>query len=190
MVFVDHENNRLLIHDENGLFDFERHVSQRPVDVTCINEYNVAVTHNEKPYRIEIVNIANKNIVKRIKTSERCYGITNKSGKLIYYESGRGIQTVDITNGRAATTVVKVYDNHDWTYVTTSKDKIYLTDQYSSTVTCYTLTGQKVWECKNETFVISVRGVTIDNEYNVYVVSYGNDSIVEFHQMESTSVNC
>ncbi|VDI72449.1 Hypothetical predicted protein [Mytilus galloprovincialis] len=144
LVFVDHVNNRLLIHDENGLFDFERPVSQRPVDVTCINEYNVAVTHNEKPYHIEIVNIANKNIVKRIKTSERCYGITNKSGKLIYYESGRGIQTVDITNGRAATTVVKVYDNHDWTYVTTSKDKIYLTDQYSSTVTCYTLTGQKV----------------------------------------------
>ncbi|CAG2201137.1 unnamed protein product [Mytilus edulis] len=85
----------------------------------------------------------------------------------------RGIQTVDITNGRAATTVVKVYDNHDWTYVTTSKDKIYLTDQYSSTVTCYTLTGQKVWECKNETIVISFRGVTIDNESNVYMVSYG-----------------
>ncbi|CAG2201145.1 unnamed protein product [Mytilus edulis] len=69
IIFVDQANDRLIIHNENNSFHSEIHVSHWPIDVTCIDENTVAVTHNAEPYHIEIINIADRNIVKRMKTS-------------------------------------------------------------------------------------------------------------------------
>ncbi|CAG2201128.1 unnamed protein product [Mytilus edulis] len=121
-------------------------VSQQPLEVTCIDEKTVAVTHNAQPHHIEIVNIENKKITNKIKTSKPCYGITINNGRLVYYEWGSGIQTVDVTDGSIVTTVVKIDGDDYWNYVTRSRDKMYLTNHHSSTVTCYTVTGQKVWK--------------------------------------------
>ncbi|CAC5373384.1 unnamed protein product [Mytilus coruscus] len=178
MVFVDHQNDRLVIHNANGLFDCEIPVPHSPIDVTCIEENTVAVTHNIEPYHIEIINIANRKIVKRIKTSNVSYGITNKGGRLLYYELGRVIQIADVTNESTVTTVVKVDGEHHWDYVTTLKDKIYHTSYNSNTVTCYEVTGQKVWEYQDKLILKGIRGEAVDNDYNVYVVSHGNDSVV------------
>ncbi|CAG2255839.1 unnamed protein product [Mytilus edulis] len=178
MVFVDQSNDRLVIHNDKGLFDCEIPVSHFPLDVTSINENTVAVTHNAEPYQIEIINIVNKKIVNEIKTSNKCYGITNENERLIYYEVGRGIQIADVKSESTATTVVKVDGKHNWNYVATSNDRIYHTINQSNTVTCYTITGQKVWEYKDESILKSVRGVAVDNDSNVYVVSYEHDSIV------------
>ncbi|CAG2201132.1 unnamed protein product [Mytilus edulis] len=178
MVFVDNVYNRLLIYNENGLLDSEIPVSKQPVEVTCIDEKTVAVTHNGQPYHIEIVNIENKKITNKIKTSKPCYGITNNNGRLVYYEMGSGIQTVDVTDGSIVTTVVKVDGDHYWNYVTTSRDKIYRTDQHTSTVTCYKVTGQKVWELKDESIFTGIRGITIDNDSIVYVTSRDNNNVV------------
>ncbi|CAG2252224.1 unnamed protein product [Mytilus edulis] len=146
--------------------------------VTCIDENTVAVTHNEEPYHIEIINIVNKKIVNQIKTSNQCYGITNENERLIYYEVGRGIQIADVKSESTATTVVKADGKHKWNYVTTSKGKIYHTKSESGTVTCYTVTGHTVWEYTDESILKSVHGVAVDNDSNVYVVSNRNDSIV------------
>ncbi|XP_071153175.1 uncharacterized protein [Mytilus edulis] len=178
MVFVDNVYNRLLIYNENGLLDSEIPVSKQPVEVTCIDEKTVAVTHNAQPYHIEIVNIENKKITNKIKTSKPCYGITNNNGMLVYYEMGSGIQTEDVTDGSIVITVVKVKGDYYWNYVTTSRDKIYRTDQHTSTVTCYTVTGQKVWELKDESIFKGIRGITIDNDSNVYVTSKDNNNVV------------
>ncbi|CAC5373364.1 unnamed protein product [Mytilus coruscus] len=178
MVFVDNDSNRLVIHSENGLFDCEIPVSHNPLDVTCIDENTVAVTHNSEPYHIEVIDMANKKVVKKIKTSNKCYGITNKEGRLIFYTFGRGIQTVDVTDESTVTTVVKVdYQNH-CNYVTASKDKLYHTCPGSSTVTCYTVTGQMVWTYNDGFILNGIRGIIVDNDSYVYVVSYANYSIV------------
>ncbi|CAG2221674.1 unnamed protein product [Mytilus edulis] len=125
-----------------------------------------------------------------IKTSNQCYGITNEKGRLLYYEVGRGIQTADVNSGSTVTTVVKVDGEHIWNYVTTSNDRIYHTINKSNTVTCYTVTGHKVWEYKDESILKSVHGVAVDNDSNVYVVSMGITVSSYFHQMESTRVDC
>ncbi|VDI12887.1 Hypothetical predicted protein [Mytilus galloprovincialis] len=131
IIFVDQSNDRLVIHNDNGLFVCAIPVSHYPIDVTCIDENTVAVTHNAEPYHIEIINIVNKKIVNQIKTSNQCYGITNENERLIYYEVGRGIQIADVKSESTATTVVKVDGEHHWNYVTTSKDKIYHTKSES-----------------------------------------------------------
>ncbi|VDI72442.1 Hypothetical predicted protein [Mytilus galloprovincialis] len=178
MVFIDRSSSNILIYNENALFECEIPISLCPIDVTCIDENTVAVTHNAEPCHIEIINIANKTIVKRIKTSNMCYGITNNAGRLVYYETGSGIKTVDVTNESTINTVVKVDAIHHWNYVTSSKDKIYHTNSDTDTVTCYTVIGQKFWEYKDESTLKPIRGVTIDNDSNVYVAFYGNDHIV------------
>ncbi|CAG2187471.1 unnamed protein product [Mytilus edulis] len=177
IIFVDQSNDRLVIHNDNGIFFCAIPVSHRPLDVTCIDENTVAVTHNAEPYYIEIINIVNRKTVRQIKTSNQCYGITNEKGRLLYYERGRGIQTQDVNSGSTVTTVVKV-DEGVWNYVATSNDRIYHTINKTNSVTCYTVTGQKVWEYKDVSFVDSVHGVTVDNDSNVFVVSYWNNSIV------------
>ncbi|CAG2206646.1 unnamed protein product [Mytilus edulis] len=171
IIFVDQSNDRLVIHNDNGIFFCAIPVSHRPLDVTCIDENTVAVTHNAEPYYIEIINIVNRKTVRQIKTSNQCYGITNEKGRLLYYERGRGIQTQDVNSGSTVTTVVKV-DEGVWNYVATSNDRIYHTINNTNSVTCYTVTGQKVWEYKDVSFVDSVHGVTVDNDSNVFVVSY------------------
>ncbi|XP_071142904.1 E3 ubiquitin-protein ligase TRIM71-like [Mytilus edulis] len=178
IVFVDKTNDRLTIHSENGPFVCEIPVSHSPVNITCIDENSVAVTHYQKPFHIEIINIAKRKIVKSIKTSYECYGITHQRGRLIYYETGRGIQTADIADESSTTTVVTIDGKQYWNYVTSSKDKIYHTCNESNTVTCYTVTGQKIWEFKDDSMLTSIRGVTVDNDSNVYLVSINNDNVV------------
>ncbi|VDI67635.1 Hypothetical predicted protein [Mytilus galloprovincialis] len=178
IVFVDKTNHCLTIHSENGSFVCEIPVSHSPVNITCIDENTVAVTHNEKPYHIEIINIANRKIVKRIKTSHQCYGITHQNGRLIYYETGSGIQTADISDESSTAAVVTIDGKQHWNYVTSSKDKIYHTSNEPNTVTCYTITGQKVWDYKDDSMLKSIRGVTIDNDSNVYVVSLEDNNVV------------
>ncbi|CAG2213209.1 unnamed protein product [Mytilus edulis] len=190
IVFADQSNDRLVIHNDNGLFVCESPVSHWPLDVTCIDENTVAVTHNAEPYYIEIINIVNRKTVRQIKTSNQCYGITNEKGRLLYYEVGRGIQTADVNSGSTVTTVVKVDGKQYWNYVATSNDRIYHTINKSNSVTCYTVTGHKVWEYKDESILKSVHGVAVDNDSNVYVVSIRMTVSSYFHQMESTRVDC
>ncbi|CAC5373379.1 unnamed protein product [Mytilus coruscus] len=178
IVIVDHANNRLVIHNETGLIYCEISVSGCPIDVTYIDENTVAVTHNEKPYHIEIINVANKKIVKKIKTSNSCYGITNEKGRLLYFENHGGIHTAEVTGNSIVTTVVQFDGNCYYNYVTTLKDKIYHSNRQTGTVTCYTITGQKVWEYKDGSILIGIYGITVDNDSNVYVASFVNNSIV------------
>ncbi|XP_063420761.1 uncharacterized protein LOC134705978 [Mytilus trossulus] len=178
MVFVDQTNDRLVIHKENGSFVCVIPVSHQPLDVTCIGENTVAITHNKEPFHIEIIHIVNKKTVKSIKTSNRCYGITYNKGRLIYYETGSGIKTTEFTDESTVTTVVKDDGKHNWNYVTTSKYKMYYTNGTTNTVTCYTITGQKVWEYKDDSILKMIRGVAIDNYSNVYVASHADNSVV------------
>ncbi|XP_063420763.1 uncharacterized protein LOC134705980 [Mytilus trossulus] len=178
IVFVDQVNHSLVIHNENGVFESEILVSQSPVDVTGIDENTVAVTHNSRPYHTEVIDIANKLVVKMIKTPNMCYGITKREGRLIFYTFGTGIQTVDVTDESTFTTLVKVdYKNHS-NYVTASKDETYHACPGSNTVTCYTVTGQKIWEYTHELMLHGIRDITVDNDSNVYVASYGNNNVV------------
>ncbi|CAC5411426.1 unnamed protein product [Mytilus coruscus] len=56
--------------------------------------------------------------------------------------------------------------------------KVNFTNPATSTVTCYNITGEKVWQYNDETVLNGIRGVTTLQGDNVYVASYGNNSIV------------
>jgi hypothetical protein len=48
-------------------------------------------------------------------------------------------------------------------YITTCGDKIYQTIADTSTVTCYTMKGEQLWEYKDVSLLQDPSGVTVDN---------------------------
>lgn len=61
-------------------------------------------------------------------------------------------------------------------YITTYMDKLYYTQK--NTVSCYSLTGKKLWEFKDESILKGALGVTTDKHSNIYVSDRFNNSIV------------
>ncbi|XP_063431447.1 uncharacterized protein LOC134714133 [Mytilus trossulus] len=180
IVLVDWNYNNLFILSENESLESKINVSERPVDVTCIDDKTIALSHSY-PMQINIINISSKQIEKKIRTSTSCYGITNEQGRLVYCANGIGIQSVDFS-GDDVSTIVKEPKMSDWNYVTVSGGKLYHTNRSTDTVTCYNTIGEKAWEYNDKSFLKDIRGVTTDKDANVYIASNGNNSIVVISQ--------
>ena len=168
-------NRRLVILNDDGTLDKVIPGSERyPFGVTYLDDRTVAVSISTG---IEIININTKNTERRINTSQWCYGITYHNGVLLWCEVQRGIQMMKLSDDRI-TTLVKQINLPSHTYVTTRGEKIYQTDRQTNTVTCYTIKGDKLWEFKDESVLNDPRGVTVDNDGNVYVTSCSSSSVV------------
>lgn len=62
-------------------------------------------------------------------------------------------------------------------FVTTSKHKLFYTDNKNCTFTCCSLTGGKLLEYKDQS-VHYPQGLAVDSESNVYIASSDNNSII------------
>ena len=176
IIFADWPiNTRLVILNDNGSLDNVITCSLGdPYDVTCLDDTTVVVSTNNG---MEIININSTKTESRIKTSKPCCGITHHNGVLLWCEQQRGIHMMKLCDGRV-TTLVK-QDNLPYnSYITTCGDNIYQTNCDTSTVTCYTIKGEKLWEYKDESVLNDPRGVTVDNNYNVYLTSYSSSKVV------------
>ncbi|VDI46797.1 Hypothetical predicted protein [Mytilus galloprovincialis] len=171
---LGYEQQRLLILNKDGtLKNFISLSNSYPLDVTCIDDKTVAVTFSNQ---IPIINILTKSIESTIKTTSNCFGICYRDGHLLYCNTGLGIQKVNVLDN-CSSTLVKDETLTNWSFITTSKDKIFYTNSSHHTVTCCSLTGEKMWEYKDQ-LVRSPRGISIDKDSNVYIASSGNDSII------------
>jgi hypothetical protein len=87
MIFIDwyYNNRRLVILNDDGTLDKEPPCSLgRLFDVACIDDTTVPVS---TLHDIEIINIESTKTERRIKTSQRCYGITHDNGVLLWCEN-------------------------------------------------------------------------------------------------------
>jgi hypothetical protein len=175
IIFVDYYNRRLLILNEDGTLDNEiTCLPSNSIDVTCLDDTTVAVSTCNG---IEIININSTKTERSIKTSNLCCGITHHNEVLLWCEQQRGMQMMKLSDGRV-TTLVKQINLPYNSYITTCGDKIYQTNGYTRTVTCYTTKGEMLWEFKDESVLNDSRGVTVDNNSNVYLTSYSSSKVV------------
>jgi hypothetical protein len=175
IIFVDYYNRRLLILNEDGTLDNELTcLPMNSFDVTCLDDTTVAVSTGNG---IEIININSRKTERHIKTSLPCYGITYHNGVLLWCEYQRGIQMMKLSDDRVTTLVKQSNLSYD-SYITTCGDKIYQTNCSSSTVTCYTIKGEKLWEFEDVSVVKDPRGVTVDNNSNAYTTSRNSNKVV------------
>jgi DNA-binding beta-propeller fold protein YncE len=175
MMFVDNDNRRIVILNDDGTLDkvITRSLCD-PFDVTCLDDTTVVVSTNNC---IDIININSTKTEKRIEISKLCCGITHHNGVLLWCEKQRGIQMMKLSDDRVPI-LVKQSNLPYYSYITTCGDKIYQTNYSSSTVTCYTIKREKLWEFKDESVLKDPRGVTVDNNSNVYVTSYSSSKVV------------
>ena len=149
---------------------------RKAFDVTCIDDTRLAISTG-KHQQISILNIASMQIEKTINTSDRCYAITQSGKSLIFCEKSRGISRVQLSDD-SKSLLVKQEGFHPQTYVIASGDNIYHTNHASNTVSCHKINGDKLWEFQDVAIIRKPAGVAVDRDLNVYVASFGNDSVV------------
>jgi DNA-binding beta-propeller fold protein YncE len=174
IIVVDNSyNRRVATLNEDGTLYKEIFCSHYPFDVTCLDDATVAVSTMNG---IGIVNIDSAETERFIKTSKPCRGITYHNGVLLWCEYERGIQMMQLSDDRVTTLVkqLKLYCS----YITTCGDKIYQTNRDTNTVICYTIKGKKLWKYKDVSVLNDPRGVTVDNNSNVYVTSCSPHKVV------------
>ncbi|XP_063435981.1 uncharacterized protein LOC134716896 [Mytilus trossulus] len=176
LIFADFTNNkRLVILNADGVVNGEIHLAA-PYDVTSIDDRRVAVIQSKQ---IQIIDLVSKKVEKTlyVKNSSSS-GISYGNDMLWFYESGKGILMLKLTETNDPITVVNDSDTGNWNFIASFQNNIYQTNRNNNTVTCYNVSGEKVWEFKDETVINSPRSVAVDQYSNVYVTSIGNSRIV------------
>ena len=98
-------------------------------------------------------------------------------GRTIYYCVGKkGLKMLNLSDKSVSDII-----NSDMSgvyYVATFADKLYYANTNTHTVTCCDLHGITQWEFKYERVIQCPRGISIDNDGNVYVVGGDSNNVV------------
>lgn len=176
MAFTDFTfNKRLIILNADGSVDGELRLST-PYDVTSIDDRRVAVIQLNS---IQIIESSSKREEQTINVmNNSASGISYGHNKLLYCEYEKGIHMLKLTDDNSNHFVLKDSKSTISKYVTSNLYNIYHTNMEKHIVTCYKVTGQKIWEFKDKTVICLPCSVSVDRYSNVYVASSGNKSIV------------
>ena len=129
------------------------------------------MSYGENQY-IEIMNITNNKVEKKIDTENDCRGISYQNGNLYIIVEGQGILVKD----KRGNTLNTIKCDVGYNYITVTKDKIYYTDFNNDTVNCCSLSGEEIWVFGDES-VRSPVGISVDNYNNVFVVGYHSHNL-------------
>jgi hypothetical protein len=178
-IFADYGKKGLHILNEDWTpdnLDVELSATSNAYDVTCIDDTRLVISTGVYQ-QISIINIASKKTETIIITSDLCYGITQNEGSLLFCGKSKGISRVQLSDN-SISLLLKQERFPDCTYVITSGDNLYHTNHKTKTVSCHKINGEKLWEFQDVVLIREPRGVAVDRDLNVYVVSTGNNSVV------------
>ncbi|XP_063402341.1 uncharacterized protein LOC134686599 [Mytilus trossulus] len=179
IIFADCQyNKRLIIVQSDGNLDTEIPLHPlKPFDVTCIDDKTVAVTIFNFN-KIQIIDTMTKQVTKTFNTGSG-RGITYRQGQIIYCEKGKGIVWIQLSNYkiRKLAFVKDCTIQNECSYIATSSEILYYTEN-DSTVKCYSVSGDKLWEYKNESIMSGPTGIAVDQHGIVYVISNNKRVVV------------
>lgn len=149
-------------------------LTRYPIDVTCIDDLSVTVSFHDEVV-IHFINITSKKTIKTINTLKLCGGITHQNNQILYCNIFKDVSVVKLPNTESFLSV-EDKELSCWCYITTYMDKLCYTK--NNTINCYSLTGKKLWELKDESLLKSACGVTADKHSNICVAYFENNIIV------------
>ena len=147
-------------------------------DTVYIKDTNsVAVSSGRGGKRcITIIDIESQKVMTTISMDTYIYGMVVR-GRTIYYSArDKGLKMLNLSDKSVSNIISS--DMHYVDYVATSGDKLYYTNTNTNTVTCCDLHGTIQWEFKDKRVLQDPRGVSVDNDGNVYVVGYYSNNVV------------
>jgi DNA-binding beta-propeller fold protein YncE len=100
-------------------------------------------------------------------------------GRTIYYcARDEGLKMLNLSDKTVSDIISS--DMSGIYYVATSGDKLYYTDDHTHSVTCCDLHGATQWKFKDECVLRGPRGISVDNDGNVYVAGRSSNNVVVF----------
>jgi hypothetical protein len=117
---------------------------------------------------ITIIDIERKEVMTTISMDTGIYGMAVRGGTIYYCTGNKGLKMLNLSDNSVSNII-----NSDMSFIfcmAISGDKLYYTNCFTDTVTCCDLHGITQWKFKDEHVLKSRRGISVDNDGNVYVV--------------------
>ncbi|XP_063411853.1 E3 ubiquitin-protein ligase Midline-1-like [Mytilus trossulus] len=161
----------LLLFSNDGMFMREVvKFTGASYDSCFVRNNTVAVALNSEK-QIALVDVEKNKIFKSINISHLCFSVASDGQMLVVSRTEKS--TIVNLNDESHTILegVKAY------YVASFKGNIYGTIIMENKVCCYTSSGEPLWTFMHDD-IISLRGITLDKNGFVYVVSRSNNRVV------------
>ncbi|CAC5374799.1 unnamed protein product [Mytilus coruscus] len=176
LLMADQSGQKVIMeYNEDGHFIRDIPVSAKPYNMIVIDTDRIAVSYGVQKY-IEIIDLKNKNVMKKVKLKNYCYGISFSDGKVYVVVRKEGIVVLDmegtILNTIKFSTGGSVYN------ITTTKDKIYYTIMAENTVYCCSTYGKEVWNFKGTNSLVVPSGISADRDQNVIVLGLSSNNLL------------
>jgi hypothetical protein len=181
MVISCFDTNTVSFINKDGLESFQiskDKTGSSTYDTVYIKDNNsVAVSSGLGGKRyITIINIESQKVMTTISVDGVTLGMAIR-GKTIYYcTENKGVKMLNLTDKSVSDIISS--NKYNVTYVATSGKKLYYTGYYTHAVTCCDLHGTTQWEFKDERVLRGPRGISVDNDGNVYVVGHSSNNVV------------
>jgi WD40 repeat protein len=125
---------------------------------------------------IVIIDIESQKVMTTISIDTFIYGMAVRGRTIYYCTEGKGLKMLNLSDKSVSYIINSNMPGVH--YVATSGDKLYYTNFNTHTVTCCDLHGTTQWEFKDERVLQCPRGITVDNDGNVYVVGCSSSNVV------------
>jgi DNA-binding beta-propeller fold protein YncE len=136
---------------------------------------NVAVSSGRGHNRcIAIIDVKSKEVMTTIPMDTYISGMAVRGRTIYYCAWNKGLRMLNLSDRSVSDIISNSMSGIE--YVATSGDKLYYTN--TNTVTCCDLHGTTQWEFKDTRVLQGPRGISIDNDGNVYVVAYSTNNVV------------
>jgi DNA-binding beta-propeller fold protein YncE len=181
MVFSCREKNIVTFLNKEGVELFQigkDKIGFRAYDALYIKEDNgVAVSSGiDVKHCITLIDIKSQKVMTTIFMETDICGMAIRGRTIYYCAWGKGLKMLNL-NDKSVSDII----NRDMSfviYLATFGDKLYYTNWKTHTVTCCNLQGTTQWEFKDERVLRYPRGITVDNDGNVYVTVCNSSNVV------------
>ena len=125
---------------------------------------------------IAIIDIESLKVMITISMDTDIYGMAIRCKTIYYCTPNSGLKMLNLTDK----SISDITNNNmlGVLYVATSGDKLFYTNTNTHSVTCCDLHGATQWKFKDERILQCPRGISVDNDGNVYVVGNRSNNVV------------
>ena len=125
---------------------------------------------------IVIIDIESQKVMTTISMDTYIYGMAFRGRTIYYCTEDKGIKMLNLSD-KSVSDIINS-NMSGVCYAATSEDNLYYTNANTHTVTCCDLHGTTQWEFKDTRVLQGPVGISVDNVWNVYAVSFHSDKVV------------
>ncbi|CAC5403171.1 unnamed protein product [Mytilus coruscus] len=178
LLFTDYESEKMLNIAADGTLKHKMTTNFEAFDFTFVNANTVAITSGESNLHtgIALIDVETRGEIQFITLLGRPFGITCDEDSLFVCVEKFGIYKFDTVNYDRCCVIRCCLPWYSYIHV--SSYRIYYTDYTVHSVYCCNRQGSPFWTFRKDLILKYPRGITVDNDGNVYVVGEKSSNVV------------